>query len=290
MLHNNLTNDFKNKIIYNIEFTKKKIKLSKKQKNNCFYKYLKDINPELKKISFVKFNDYFNKLDSDLKDKLFDNFHSNQTNKNHLFYFQQSFVSLEIQKYIEQECFYNYFIKNNFASMNLYNSSDYIKKKLIQRLFHKILIIQSNYIKLDNPNIYLSFTPYKKILPKKKFTPKNINSGYCWGNNIVIFRKEEVSKVLLHELIHYYKIEGNINNSQKIQNFIKNTFLTKDIINNKTIFVAEAFVETIANFWNIVSLWVEINNNLKYSIHDFLIYFILKENFVYFSVLKLLNI
>ena len=73
LLHNNLTNDFKNKIIYNIEFTKKKLNYQK-NKNNCFYKYLKDINPELKKISFVKFNDYFNKLDSDLKDKLFDNF------------------------------------------------------------------------------------------------------------------------------------------------------------------------------------------------------------------------
>ena len=52
-----------------------------------------------------------------------------QKNKNiDLYYFQQPFISLEIQKYIEQECKYKQNIYRNQNLLSIYNKSDYKQK------------------------------------------------------------------------------------------------------------------------------------------------------------------
>ena len=47
------------------------------------------------------------------------------------------------------------------------------------------------------------------------------NTGYNWGNVITLYRNEELLKVLLHELVHFLKLEKGINNDLHIQHFIK---------------------------------------------------------------------
>ena len=67
------------------------------------------------------------------------------------------------------------------------------------------MIISNTY---KNLNIEIYDTPFKKTFNcnnhKKcgKLTQNNVNSGLSYLNNIVIFRKEEMLKLLIHELIH----------------------------------------------------------------------------------------
>jgi len=86
--------------------------------------------------------------------------------------------------------------------------------------------------------VNIDYYPHKnrKKLPLKKnltIGVEHVNSGYCYVNsgeqdtNIVIFRTEEFFKVLVHELIHLYKIvpndndfDNHINLKYKLNNYI----------------------------------------------------------------------
>lgn len=86
--------------------------------------------------------------------------------------------------------------------------------------------------------VNIDYYPHKnkKRLPSQKnytIGVQHVNSGYCYVNsgeydtNIVIFRKEEFFKVLVHELIHLYKLVPNdndfdnyINLKYKLDNYI----------------------------------------------------------------------
>ena len=115
-----------------------------------------------------------------------------------------------------------------------------------------------------NVNIEIYDTPFKKKLPcidcNKKLSSININSGLSYENNIIIYRKEELLKVLIHEMIHILDIDikyENNNNKKKI--------LNKLCINN--LLINESYVESWANIINIYLTLKENNeivNNEEY--------------------------
>jgi hypothetical protein len=57
--------------------------------------------------------------------------------------------------------------------------------------------------------LHVYLTDAKKKFPKNlaQLGPLNVNTGYTVGNNIVIYRKEELIKVLIHELTHYVGLD-----------------------------------------------------------------------------------
>lgn len=59
-------------------------------------------------------------------------------------------------------------------------------------------------------NIYIVMAPYKRFFPAKKnmINVEHINGGFTsiLGNDIFIFRSEEFSKVILHEVLHHCPI------------------------------------------------------------------------------------
>ena len=63
----------------------------------------------------------------------------------------------------------------------------------------------------------------KKYLPcsdcEKKLTSININSGLSYENNIIIYRKEELLKVLVHEMIHILDIDIKYENDNYKKKF-----------------------------------------------------------------------
>ena len=95
-------------------------------------------------------------------------------------------------------------------------------------------------------DIFLS--PFKKELPSNDIDllePFNINTGFtarCGGdkNGVVIYRKEEWFKVFLHETMHYFAFDENLDNNELIDE-ISDFFLLK-----KKIKVYEAYCE----FWS----------------------------------------
>jgi hypothetical protein len=113
--------------------------------------------------------------------------------------------------------------------------------------------------------IYLFLTPLKKVLPKNNvFQPENINSGVTMDNIIVIWRKEEIFKVLIHELIHFFQLDFSeliySKNKEYQVNMIEKNKLLKTLRLFKTdgLTINEAYTETIATIINVIVVALEI--------------------------------
>ena len=117
-----------------------------------------------------------------------------------------------------------------------------------RKVLKEFLEIIKIYPKIDRNkiNIVVYDIPIKKQLPDKKMfiEPKHINSGYCYptsninDTNIVIFRREEFYKVLIHELLHFFDIFPY---NQDLQTVYANMFSSVPTIN-----INEAIVELYA--------------------------------------------
>jgi hypothetical protein len=52
------------------------------------------------------------------------------------------------------------------------------------------------------------FSPVKKYYPPDKvFDKSHTNTGYCTGDKVVVYRREEWFKVFIHECVHYFQWE-----------------------------------------------------------------------------------
>ena len=135
----------------------------------------------------------------------------------------------------------------------------------LRRILKEFLEIIKRYPKVERTkiNILVYDIPFKKRLPSKRkaIEPKHINSGYCYitsnvdDTNIVIFRREEFYKVLIHELLHFFDIFPY---NQDLQTIYANMFSSVS-----TLRVEEAIVELHAMYINceIISRLKNIEEN-----------------------------
>ena len=98
--------------------------------------------------------------------------------------------------------------------------------------------------------IFIYFTPFVKTIPDNNslvLCENNVNTGATYRciktNEIIIFRKEEWFKVLLHETIHAYGLDFNSNTQMKDD--VKNLFPIKS-----DFLLEEAYVEFWARVMN----------------------------------------
>jgi hypothetical protein len=105
-------------------------------------------------------------------------------------------------------------------------------------------------------NVYLISTPFNKHLPNNEnmaITPYHINSGMSDGKNIYVWRDEEMQKVLIHELVHHYKLDfSNIvlnENTEYINNMVYNKLRLQSTNKRR---INEAFTELLATLINCV--------------------------------------
>ena len=134
----------------------------------------------------------------------------NEIYKNH-------FVPLDVQHHIETSnlVYEKYINMIEKVSINMYYIKNSAKPdiNLITRIISFIRKISNNYdLFVDLTIIYghqrkeLIYYPNMNIL-----TPTNMNSGSTYPTrNITIFRSEELYKILIHELIHYYGFDSHI--------------------------------------------------------------------------------
>jgi hypothetical protein len=111
----------------------------------------------------------------------------------------------------------------------------------------------------------------KKIFPKKGeiLTGDNVNSGSCYPKKIInIWRKEELIKVLIHELIHFYGIDfhDSTQNYQKLSDVVNNIKLDDncDSIDSCN----ESYTETLAL---IINTYI-ISKLIKHDFFELLTY------------------
>ena len=142
----------------------------------------------------------------------------------------------------------SYNFKNTNVLLNLYFNK--ISKKKINELINIINFSITTFDKLNNHrnNIkldiyYCNFKKFIKINNKNQLIPDNINSGFTTffaekdDDYSVIYRQEEINKVIIHELIHLYRFHNFKIQNPKINELIK-TKIKLDIY--------ETYTETFA--------------------------------------------
>lgn len=176
----------------------------------------------------------------------------------------------------------------NNNNIYIYNNID--DKCKINKIINKIKIIinyLNNFIEIKGMKLYIILSDIKKNLINKKYLldGDNINSGLCSNSYIFIWREEELFKVLIHEMIHFFKLDKheiafkdyqkeiiilgsngynlNINESYTelvaliISNIINVIVIYKDNVDKKQLFIERYKNEVINSHQNVI-------NTLKY--------------------------
>lgn len=135
----------------------------------------------------------------------------------HKMLYNNRFLPLDVQHNAESFDMTKYVINNDDFSLVIYSRDDDIKLNImINNIIHIIYIMKSIGKIINNetkPNIIILLGTQKKQLNEydNLLSSTNINSGSSIsGINIMIWRKEEIYKVLIHELIHFFEIDFNI--------------------------------------------------------------------------------
>jgi len=145
-------------------------------------------------------------------------------------------------------------------------------KKYLLKIIKSLSII-NNYLKVATKKeskiikivIYLS--PFKKEFSGEIVKPVNINSGLTQNQEkIFLFREEEWTKVLIHELIHAYSFDNY-------------KFITNDLIDGE-----DYPYEAITEFYAILlhSKWISIISGIDYNK--------ILKNEIRFSILQCLKL
>lgn len=197
------------------------------------------------------------------------------------------FISLDIQRYIEINEFNHFQYKYKNLIINIFLPIN--KNIQINNIFH-ICFFMSKIAGKEEFNLELNIvlTKIRKEIdldqPEKILCPIHINSG-CSNiriNTICIWREEELEKVLIHELVHFFKLDLNHISFEydNLYNKINNFFNINGYIN-----LNEAYTELLTII--IHSLYITYKLNLPFdSFKEVLIYEI---NFSLFQCYKIFN-
>lgn len=258
----NIHNKLKKFEFIDIDINKYIIYIRKKQLSghSLSYLYLKDeINIINKKDFIVWYNTNSNKVSNLIYNINFNKYYDDDFLECINIY-KNPFLSFEIEEYIQNNIKYKYYYKDSNLNIKLF-SKNKIEDKLISDIHNVIKFITIIFDISIKINLIIFMTPFKKIL-NNNFTPHEINTGSTIrGNIIILWRFEELIKVLIHELIHYLNIDLNsdviiVNKLIKKINIDKYSELRPN----------EAYTETIAILLYTYYNLLKINNN-KFDIN-----------------------
>jgi hypothetical protein len=239
---------------------------------NDIKKYIKkDINYDLIKILEEPDSTIFNKSD---------------------YIIGNNFLSEDIAKYILDKNKYTYvFYYKNIEI--IYSTKNKLKVKTIPNIIDHMFIIinlMKNIFKNNYKQKIIYFeTSNKKVFPNKNeiINRNNVNSGVTYleyhdsCGDIVLYRTEEVLKVLIHELIHSHLIDFKLISS-------KNSILINDLFcSNYKILLNESFTETFATIINL--FYINIKQN-KTELNKILLNEINYSNYISSKIFNFYNI
>ena len=166
------------------------------------------------------------------------------------------FISYNILKYIQNNIKQKYIYKNNNINLKIFTENN-IDLLLLDDIHNIINFFNDIFNYKNDINIIIFLTPFKKKI-QKEFIPETVNSGSCIKNKkIVIWRIEEVCKVLIHELLHYCNID--IHDDYYISNKLKKEINLEFLSNLNP---NEAYTESIALILYTYYNTLKINNNI----------------------------
>jgi hypothetical protein len=209
--------------------------------NKYTYKFYHWFNKYHTKIIHLNYINHFDIMINDeikiIIKKIFStDFHTKERKKLQKLVYLNPFVSLDIHMFVESNEFIAKTYKKNDACLIIYNKID--KKCIcnIDNIFHIIKFMSeiANVSIITKINILCS--NFKKDMrgDGKILTPINVNSGSTLRKQYInLWRHEELEKVLIHELIHYYNIDFSQNTSEYdvILKYYKDNFKVCCVIN-----------------------------------------------------------
>ena len=235
--------------------------------------FINKTNIYKKKINTIKSNNFDIPISNEYNDNI-NNILDNNLNINKfidLNFYEKNLISDFVSCRIIRDIINNLIIKTTYIMHNrkiIIFSKNYLKDSLINKIdsilnFFNYLTKKDNFYEIQ---IYLSDEKKKINLNYNFLGPDNINSGLTLpGYYIILFRKEEMLKVLFHELIHYLDLD--MRDYQKELLFLyKDINLKANIINPN-----EGYTEVLAlillNIWEFNYYNIKINNFLKYKLN-----------------------
>ena len=189
------------------------------------------------------------------------------------------FVELYLMEHIHNELNYKHIYtikyKNLDIILNIYSKNNSVSSRTINDIVERVIVcglFKSTEVNINiNVDIYL--TPFKKkydyYKPLEILGPREINSGASLVNKkLFVFRKEELNKVLVHELVHYLEIDLNDVPFANFPHFF-------NVSTNNKVLLNEAYTEIMALLINTciysdkLSVVKEtLNKELKYSMYQ----------------------
>ena len=136
----------------------------------------------------------------------------------------------------------NYSYRVNFPKCSI-DLNIHCKDENIDELLYHILEILKFMMSIDDNkksfSLHIYLTDYKKSLSRGTYTPEGVNSGSTDRNNtIIIWRKEDILKVLIHEIIHLLGFDNVEDNDDIIDHYNE-----KYNLGNKKLNIYEAYTE-----------------------------------------------
>lgn len=168
-----------------------------------------------------------------------------------IFNFNNRFISNIVIKNIDKlhnKCIVKFNINNNLIQLDIYHNEKNIDK------FIETLIIYINFMyNISNYNGDLKIKYYltnckktlsKNILKNRNhiFTENEINTGITSNNLIIIWRKEEVLKTTIHELLHYMNLDYR-DTDNNLNEYYNNIYNSNSNINS---------FEAYTDYWAII--------------------------------------
>jgi hypothetical protein len=176
--------------------------------------------------------------------------------------FNLSFMDPIIKDWIEHNIKYKLIIETIDYKLTIYSTNISTSINDLVKIVNRCYYGTINYFNISKSNFFLNLTYFmtpfqKKFTSLDEITRFNINNGQydLTKNEITIWRIEEFPKVLIHELIHFFKINIKI----KLINF--NLIIKEDYIEN------EYELYTELNTWLLYQILFGLNleKELEYS-------------------------
>ena len=259
-------------------------------KSNIKFKFNKSYWSQIYKFYELIKEQYTQKLNIIIHEDINQNTPVINSIKNNLFS-KDTFVSSNIGKTLHKYIYAHEIVCNEIQILYFSAKNKLSKKeeKDVKMCIYRVHALKKLF--KNNKPIVISVFPtlFRKTINKlsktiKPLGTKNVNSGLTFysladSNNgtIILWRYEELKKVLIHELFHAIYLDlGLILNEDIFQNYMKVKFKL-----NKFIGVNESYVETIASIFNVLLHIIETKKSkdyIRYYIQVELFYAITKAS------------
>jgi hypothetical protein len=139
------------------------------------------------------------------------------------------------------------------------------------KLLYLILCFQHFCNKNVAQEVYYYPTSFKKVFSKNPLSPREVNSGVTFiekaehhhthNGKVILFRKEEVYKVCIHELIHSFHMDYPL--------IMHSHNMKSELCSNYPILLNEAYTESLATMLNLYFVYLQKERFMnKYGIYN----------------------